>query len=48
VNDHGNEHTLAACLETSWNTRHSTTEGYRTVGRQLGEALAAYLAPPAP
>lgn len=48
VNDHGNEHTLAACLETSWNTRHSTTDGYRTVGRQLGEALAAYLAPPAP
>lgn len=48
VNDHGNEHTLAACLETSWNTRHSTTEGYRTVGRQLGEALAAYLASPAP
>lgn len=48
VNDHGNEYTLAACLETSWNTRHSTTDGYRTVGRQLGEALAAYLSPPAP
>jgi hypothetical protein len=48
VNDHGNEHTLAACLETSWNTRHSTTDGYRTVGRQLGEALAAYLSPTAP
>jgi hypothetical protein len=48
VNDHGNEHTLAACLETSWNTRHSTTDGYRAVGRQLGEALAAYLSSPAP
>lgn len=48
VNDHGNGHTLAACLETSWNTRHSTTDGYRTVGRQLGEALAAYLSSPAP
>ena len=48
VNDHGNEHTLAACLETSWNTRHSTTEGYRTIGRQLGEALADYLSSPAP
>ena len=48
VNDHGNEHTLAACLETSWNTRHSTTDGYRTVGRQLGEALAEYLSSPAP
>lgn len=48
VNDHGNEHTLAACLETSWNTRHSTSDGYRAVGRQLGEALAAYLSSPAP
>jgi hypothetical protein len=46
VNDHGNDHTLAACLETSWNTRHSTTDGYRIVGRQLGEALAAYLLSP--
>lgn len=43
VTDHGNPDTLAACLETSWNTRHSTTTGYRTVGRQLGEAVAAYL-----
>lgn len=42
VNDHGNPHTLSACLETSWNTPHSTTEGYRTVGRQLGEAMVAY------
>ncbi len=48
VNDHGNDHTLAACLETSWNTRHSNTGGYRTVGRQLGVAIAAYLLSPGP
>jgi len=39
----GNPHTMAACLETSWNTPHSTTEGYRTVGRQLGLAVADFL-----
>lgn len=43
VNDHGNSFTLAACLETSWNTSHSTTEGYRAVGAKLGRAVAAYL-----
>jgi hypothetical protein len=43
VNDHGNPFTLAACLETSWNTPHSTTEGYREVGAQLGRAVAGYL-----
>lgn len=43
VTDHGNPHTVSACLETSWNTPHSTTEGYRTVGRQLGEAMVDYL-----
>jgi hypothetical protein len=30
-------------LETSWNTPHSTTEGYRTVGRQLGLAIERFL-----
>lgn len=43
VNDHGNSFTMAACLETSWNTPHSTTEGYRAVGAKLGRAVAAYL-----
>lgn len=43
VNAHGNSHTMAACLETSWNTPHSTTDGYREVGRQLGRAVAEYL-----
>jgi hypothetical protein len=40
VNEHGNPETIAICLETSWNTPHSTTEGYRTVGRQLGLSIA--------
>ena len=42
VAEHGNPQTFAACLETSWNTPHSTAEGYRTVGRQLAQAIAAY------
>ncbi|HEY1173810.1 MAG TPA: M14 family zinc carboxypeptidase [Verrucomicrobiae bacterium] len=43
VTANGNPHTVAACLETSWNTPHSTTEGYLTVGKQLGEAVTAYV-----
>ncbi len=43
VNTHANPHTVAVCLETSWNTPHSTTEGYRTVGRQLGRTVLEYL-----
>jgi hypothetical protein len=43
VNDHGNPFTMAACLETSWNTPHSTTVGYRVVGRKLGGTVSAYL-----
>jgi hypothetical protein len=43
VTDHGNEHTVAICLETAWNTPASTTEGYLAVGRQLGQAIAEYV-----
>jgi hypothetical protein len=43
VSEHGNPHTLAVCLETSWNTPNSTTENYRTVGSQLGESVVQYL-----
>jgi hypothetical protein len=32
------------CLETSWNTPASTTEGYLSVGEQLGRAVARYVA----
>ena len=44
ITDRGNPATVAACLETPWNTPHSTTEGYRKVGRQLGRAVADFLA----
>ena len=39
----GNPHTLATCLETVWDTPHSTTDGYRMVGRQLGLATGDFL-----
>ncbi|MBI5800514.1 MAG: zinc carboxypeptidase [Verrucomicrobia bacterium] len=42
VNANGNPHTVSICLETSWNTPHSTTDGYRAVGRQLGQAVAGF------
>ncbi|MBI2481873.1 MAG: zinc carboxypeptidase [Planctomycetia bacterium] len=37
------DHVVATTLETAWNTPHSTSDGYRTVGRQLGLAIARYL-----
>jgi len=40
VNANGNPETVSVCLETSWNTPHSTTEGYRTVGAQLAKSVA--------
>jgi hypothetical protein len=43
VTDHGNPHTMAICLETAWNTPHSTSQGYLAVGRQLGQTIAEYL-----
>lgn len=43
VNDHGNPFTMAACLETSWNTPHSTIDGYGAVGAKLGRALSDLL-----
>jgi hypothetical protein len=43
VNGHADPRALAACLETSWNTPHSTTDGYLTVGRQLGQAMSDYI-----
>ena len=43
VTENGNPGTVAACLETSWNTPHSTTEGYRTVGRQLGLTIVEFV-----
>ncbi|MCB1206646.1 MAG: zinc carboxypeptidase [Verrucomicrobiae bacterium] len=43
VNEHGNPFTMAACLETSWNTPHSTAAGYLSVGAKLGRALSDFL-----
>jgi hypothetical protein len=36
------DHVVAVTLETAWNTRHSTVEGYRTVGSQLGLTIERY------
>ncbi len=36
-------HVVGLCLETPWDTPHSTIGGYRTVGRQLGLAVERYL-----
>jgi len=43
VSAHTREGVVALCLETSWNTPHSNIAGYKTVGGQLGRAIAAYL-----
>jgi hypothetical protein len=40
----GNPHTVSLCLETGWNSRNSTTEGYRAVGANLACAVREYLA----
>ena len=44
VSMNGNPHTVGLCLETSWNTPASTTEGYRAVGSRLAASVRAYLA----
>ena len=40
----GNPHTVSVCLETIWNYKNSTTEGYRAVGSNLAAAVREYLA----
>ncbi|HYE21198.1 MAG TPA: M14 family zinc carboxypeptidase [Tepidisphaeraceae bacterium] len=37
-------HVVATCLETSYNTPDSTIDNYKTVGKQLGATIHAYLA----
>ena len=34
---------VSLTLETAWNTPDSSTDGYRTVGAQLGMAIEKYL-----
>lgn len=43
VRNHTASHVLSTTLETVWNTPHSTQQGYRAVGVQLGMALTRYL-----
>lgn len=43
VTAHAHPHTVSLCLETSWNTPGSTTDGYLTKGRKLAETVAAFL-----
>jgi hypothetical protein len=43
VRHHTSPHVLSTTLETAWNTPHSQPAGYRTVGRQLGQAVQRYL-----
>ncbi len=42
VTFHTRDGVVAVTLETAWNTPNSTTDGYRTVGRQLGLATERY------
>lgn len=44
VRNHTGENVVAVCLETAWDTPHSTAQGYQAVGRQLAQAVARYLA----
>jgi hypothetical protein len=37
------DHVVATTLETAWNTPHSTIDGYKTIGKQLGLAIDRYL-----
>jgi hypothetical protein len=39
---HAPPQAVAVTLETAWNTPHSTTDGYRKLGAQLGEAIERY------
>lgn len=42
VSAHCRPHVAALCLETPWDTPHSTADGYMAVGRALGRAIARY------
>ncbi len=44
VSMNANPHTVAACLETPWNTEGSTVEGYKAVGAALAKSVQQYLA----
>lgn len=46
VTKHTTPHVVAVTLETSWNTPHSTPDGYRRVGKEMGLALERFLREP--
>ena len=37
------EHSVNLTLETTWNSPHSTQQGYLRYGAALGQAIASYL-----
>lgn len=39
-----NARAMGICVETAWNTPHSTQAGYMQVGRELGRTITRYLA----
>ncbi len=43
VLEHSNSNTIAFCIETPWNTPHSTIKGYAVVGQKLGSAVQKLL-----
>lgn len=43
VSMNGNPHTVSLCLETIWNSKASTTQGYRSVGASLAATVREYL-----
>ncbi|MEZ6131461.1 MAG: hypothetical protein R3C59_22535 [Planctomycetaceae bacterium] len=43
VSMNGNPHTVSLCLETVWNSKNSTAEGYRAVGAGLAATVREYL-----
>ncbi len=43
VATHCREHVVSVTLETAWNTPNSTTDGYRQVGRELGQSISRFL-----
>jgi len=43
VSMNGNPHTVSLCLETIWNYKNSTPEGYRAVGASLAAAVRDFL-----
>jgi hypothetical protein len=46
VTQHTAGHVVSVTLETAWNTPESTDQGYMSVGRQLGLAIARYFREP--